>query len=106
MNVSEIVIGLAVGIAIGAMDFSLAKSIAMMIRPANARAILAVMIGGFALRIALIGTALWFLSRAGGISFIAVCIGLTGVFTFLTLGHTIRATSGTARMRKQASDRG
>ena len=105
MNFSEIIIGLVVGIAIGAMDFSLAKSVAMMIRPANARAILAVMIGGFALRIVLIGTALWLLSRSGGISFIAVCIGLTGVFTILTLGHTIRAASGTARMRKQVSDR-
>ena len=105
MNLSEIIIGLVVGIAIGAMDFSLARSVASMIRPTNARAVLVVMIGGFALRIAMIGTALWLLSRSGGISFAAVCLGLTGAFTVLTLGHTVRAYSGTARIRKQVSDR-
>ena len=101
MNLSHVIIGLLVGGAIGAMDFSLARSIAAMIRPNNARAMQAVMMGGFVIRIGLVGTALWLLSRAGGISFIAVCVGLVGAFTVLILVHAIKAYGGT---HKQVSD--
>jgi ABC-type enterochelin transport system permease subunit len=105
MNLTHVIIGLVVGIVIGAMDFSLARSIAAMIRPGNARALQAVMLGGFTFRLGLIGITLWLLSRSGGISFVAVCVGLTGAFTVLTLGHAIRSYGGTARIHKQASDR-
>ncbi len=105
MNPLHVIIGLGVGIAVGAMDFSLSRSIAAMIRPSNARAMLAVVLGGFIFRLGAIGIVLWLLSRSSGISFVAVCVGLTGVFTILTLAHAIKAHSGTARIRKQASDR-
>jgi hypothetical protein len=105
MNLTHIVIGLIVGIAIGAMDFSLARSIAAMIRPTNTRAVQAVLMGGFVVRFGLIGIVLFLLSRSGGISFVAVCIGLTGAFTVLTLGHAVRSYSGSSRISKQASDR-
>ncbi len=105
MNVLHVAIGLAVGIVIGAMDFSLAKSIASVVRSGNARAIQVLMVGGFLFRLGLIGITLWVLSRSGGISFIAVCIGLTGAFTVMTLAHAVKANSAAARIRKQASDR-
>jgi len=105
MNPLHVIIGLGVGIAIGAMDFSLSRSIAAMFRPSNARAMQAVVLGGFIFRLGAIGIVLWLLSRSSGISFVAGCGGLTGVFTILTLGHAIKAHSGTARIRKQASDR-
>jgi len=105
MNVSHVIIGLVVGIAIGAMDFSLARSIASMIRPTNARTIQAVLLGGFVVRFGLIGLALFMLSRSDGISFIAVCIGLTGAFTVLTLGQVLKSYCGASRVGKQASDR-
>ncbi len=104
MNVSHILIGLAVGIVIGAMDFSLARSIASVVRSGNARAIQAVMVGGFVVRLGLIGITLWLLSRSGGISFVAVCIGLTGAFTTMTLAHAIKSHNSAARIRRQASD--
>lgn len=105
MSLTHVIIGLGVGIAVGAMDFSLARSIAAMIRPSNARAMQAVMLGGFIFRLAAIGTVLWLLSRSGGISFAAVCVGLTGAFTVLMLGHALKTYSGIVRIRKQASDR-
>ena len=105
MNVSHIVIGLIVGIAIGAIDFSLARLMASMIRPSNARTMLSVMLGGFVVRFGLIGVTLFLLSRSGGISFVAVCIGLIGAFTVLTLGHALKSYGGGARIRKQVSDR-
>jgi hypothetical protein len=105
MNVSHVIIGLIVGIAIGAMDFSLARSIASMIRPTNTRAVQAVLLGGFVVRFGLIGLALFLLSRSDGINFIAVCIGLLGTFTVLTLGHVVKSYSGTSRISKQVSDR-
>ena len=51
MNPLHVIIGLGVGIAVGAMDFSLSRSIAAMIRPSNARAMQAVMLGGFIFRL-------------------------------------------------------
>jgi uncharacterized membrane protein len=105
MNVTHVLIGLAVGIVIGAMDFSLARSVAAMVRSGDARAIQAVMVGGFVVRLGLIGITLWLLSRSGGINFVAVCIGLTGAFTVMTLAHAVKANSSAARIRKQASDR-
>ncbi len=105
MNVLEIAIGLAAGVIIGAMDFSLAKSIATVVRSGNVRAIQILMVGGFIVRLGLVGITLWLLSRSGGISFVAVCIGLTGAFTVMTLAHAFKANSAAARIRKQASDR-
>lgn len=105
MNVPHVLIGLIVGIALGAMDFSLARSITLMIRPTNARTVQAVLLGGFVVRFGLIGIALLLLSRSEGISFIAVCIGLVGTFTVLTLGQVVKSYSGTSRISKQASDR-
>ena len=105
MNASHIVVGLIVGIIIGALDFSLARSLASMVRSGNARAMQAVMMGGFIFRLGLIGITLWLLSHSSGISFLAVCVGLTGAFTVLIFVHAVRSYSGTVRIRKQASDR-
>ena len=72
MNISEIVVGLTVGVIIGVMDFSLAKSMASMIRPSNVRLVQTVMLGGFIFRLGLIGVVLWLLTRSGGINFVSV----------------------------------
>ncbi len=100
MSSTHTIIGLAVGIFIGAMDFSLARSIAMMIRSAEVRVAQAVMLGGFVFRLGAIGILLWTMSRASNISFVAVCIGLVSSFTILTLGQAVRGYTGTARTKK------
>jgi hypothetical protein len=87
------------------VDFSLAKSIASKVRPSNARAMPSVMVGSFVVRFALIGAVLLVLSRSGGISFVAVCIGLIGAFTVLTLAHAVKSYGGGTQIRKQVSDR-
>jgi hypothetical protein len=96
-------LGLTVGIMIGAMDFSLAKGVASMIKASNARSGQAIIMAGFMFRLAVIGILLWMLSRASNVSFLAVCIGLTGAFTVLTLRHALRSLTG--REHKQVSDR-
>jgi len=105
MNLSHIIIGLVVGVGLGAIDFSFSRSMAAMIRPSSTRAVQAVLLGGFIVRLGLIGVTLLLLSRSGGISFSAVCVGLVSAFTILTIGHAIKAYSGTVRIRRQASGR-
>jgi succinate-acetate transporter protein len=99
MSISEIGIGLGVGIVIGAMDFSLARSVASIIKSASARAVQAVILGGFIVRLGLITAVLWLLSISSGINFVAVCIGLTGTFTALTLGQAIKAKTIKAKKK-------
>jgi uncharacterized membrane protein len=105
MNIMHIILGLTVGIIIGAVDFSLAKSISALVRPGNARAAQAIMIGGFLFRISAIGFLLWTLSSAGNISFVAVCVGLTGTFTVLTLAYSVKAFLGSAQIQRRISNR-
>ncbi len=105
MNIMHIIVGLAVGIAIGAMDFSLARSIATMIRTAKVRTVQVIMVSGFMFRIVAIGIVLWVVSHADKSIFMAVCVGLLVTFTILTLGHAIRSFTGTVRIQKQMSDR-
>ena len=103
MNISEVVVGLIVGSAIGIADFSFAKSMASAIRPSNVRLTQAVMLGGFIFRLGLIGVTLWLLSRSGGINFTAVCIGLVSAFTAMTVGHAVKVVKKSARKRAGAS---
>ena len=105
MNSMHIIIGLVAGIAIGAMDFSLARSIAKMVRTANVRTVQIIMVSGFMFRIVAIGIVIWVISHAGKSIFMAVCVGLLVTFTILTLGHAIRSFTGTVRIQKQMSDR-
>ncbi|RJP18361.1 MAG: hypothetical protein C4520_14640 [Candidatus Abyssobacteria bacterium SURF_5] len=104
MNVVPVIVGLAVGIAAAAMDFSLAKSIASLIRPSTIRYGQAIVLGGFVFRFGFIGLLLWTLSRASNVNFVAACIGLVGTFTVLTIVQMFR-TLGGIRQQKQASDR-
>jgi hypothetical protein len=103
MNLTEVTLGLIVGVVVGVADFSFARSIAAMIRPSNIRLMQAVMLGGFILRMGLIGVTLWLLSRSGGIDFLAVCIGLVSSFTIMTVGHAVMAIKKSARERAGAS---
>ena len=105
MNITHIIVGLAVGIAIGAMDFSFARSITGMVRTANVRTVQAVMVSGFLFRIAAIGVVLWVISHAGRTLFMAVGVGLLATFTVLTLGHAIRSFTGSVRIQKRMPDR-
>lgn len=105
MNAMPVIIGLAVGIAVGAMDFSLARSISSLVRPANARLTMGIMVTGFMFRLGAIAFLLWTLSRASNVNFLAVCVGLTGAFTVLALLHAFRTLGGGVRVRKQLSDR-
>ena len=105
MNMSHIVVGLMVGTAIGAIDFSLARSMAAMVRPSSARFMQAILLGGFAFRLGLIGVVLWLLSRSGGINFMAVCIGLVLTFTAMTIGHAVTVFRNTARTQTRTSNR-
>lgn len=105
MITTPTIVGLTVGVIIGAMDFSLAKAVASMVRPSNARAAQAVIMAGFMFRLGVIGVLLWTLSRASNVNFLAACIGLTGAFTVLTLSQALRSIAGAGRERKQVSDR-
>lgn len=105
MNIGHTGIGLAVGVLLGAMDFSLAKSISALVHPSNGRLTMAIMMSGFIFRIGVIGFLLWTLYRANNISFMAVCVGLLAAFTVLTLRHAVRAFTGNVRMQKHISDR-
>ncbi|GAB4334868.1 MAG: hypothetical protein Kow0099_07160 [Candidatus Abyssubacteria bacterium] len=101
---AQVILGIAVGIFIGAMDFSLARSIAALIRPSNAHAGQTVILAGFIIRLGLIGFLLWTLSRADDINFLAVCVGLTGSFTVLTVKHSLKSLYA-GRARRQLADR-
>ena len=105
MNSAHTILGVAVGIVIGAMDFSLAKGIASMIRLSNARAAQALIMGGFVLRLGAIGILLWTMSRATNLSFLGVCVGLTSTFTVLILWQAFRSFTNAGREHKQVSDR-
>lgn len=105
MSISPTVLGLAVGIMMGAMDFSLAKSITSLIRPSNIHAAQAIIMGGFVVRLGLIGIVLWTLSRTSAVNFLAVCVGLTGTFTLFTLGQAVRSFVGAGRQHKQVPNR-
>ena len=105
MSVTHMIIGLAIGIAVGAMDFALAKSLATITRLVNPRTAQAILVGGFIFRIGAIGILLWTMSRATNINFMAVCVGLLTTFTVLTFGHAIRSVTGGFRIHKQLSDR-
>ena len=104
MEVQPVIIGLAVGIIAAAMDFSLAKSIASLIRPSTVAYGQAIILGGFLLRFGFIGLLLWTLSRASNVNFMAACIGLVGMFTMLTIWQVFRSLGG-IRQQKQAPDR-
>lgn len=104
MDAMPAIVGLAVGIAVAAMDFSLAKSIISLIRPSTIQYGQAIVLGGFIFRFGFIGILLWVLSRTDSINFLAVCIGLVGMFTALTIAQVVRSV-GTVRQHKQASDR-
>ena len=99
------IVGLAVGIALGVMDFTLAKSVIRVVGLVSLRTGQAIMVSGFIFRIGAIGILLWIMSRAGNISFIAVCVGLLAAFTVLALVHTLKSLTGTGWMQKQVSDR-
>jgi hypothetical protein len=105
MNVPPVVLGLVIGVVIGAMDFSLARSITSLIRPSNAKAAQAIIVAGFAFRLAAVGILLWTLSRATDVNFVAVCIGLTGTFTFFTLRQAFISAGHTSRVQRQVTDR-
>jgi hypothetical protein len=105
VNAAHTILGVAVGIVIGAMDFSLARGIASMIRVSNARAAQALIMGGFVLRLGAIGILLWTMSRATNLSFPAVCVGLTGAFTVLIVWQAFRSFTDAGREHKQVSDR-
>lgn len=105
MNEMDTIVSLALGIAIGAMDFTLAKSVTKIVRLVNLRAGQAILLSGFIFRIGAIGVLLWTMSRASNINFMAVCVGLLGAFTVLALGHGIKIYTGTVRVRKQLSSR-
>ena len=105
MNVTHTIIGLAIGIAIGVIDFTVAKSLMTIVRLVSPRTAQAVLVSGFIFRIGAIGVLLWTMSRATNISFMAVCVGLLAAFTVLALGHTIKSLTGTGWMHKQVSDR-
>jgi uncharacterized membrane protein len=99
------IVGLAMGIAIGVMDFTLAKSVTKIVRLVNLRTGQAILVSGFIFRMGAIGILLWTMSRASTVNFMAVCVGLLSAFTVLALVHTIRAYTDTVRVRKQLSDR-
>ncbi len=101
---SQVILGVVVGFFIGAMDFSLARSISALVRPSNAHMGQAIILAGFIVRLGAIGILLWTLSQADNISFLAVCVGLTGSFTALTLRHSIRSLHA-GRERRQLADR-
>lgn len=105
MQAMPAILGLAVGIVIGAMDFSLAKSITSLIRPSTIKYGQAIVLGGFLFRFGCIALLLWTLSRADNVNFVAACIGLVGTFTVLTLWQVLRAVAVGPRRRGQVSDR-
>jgi hypothetical protein len=89
---------------IAAMDFSLARSIASLIRPSNVRAGQAIVLGGFVLRFGAIVILLWTLSRTSDVNFLAVCIGLIVTFTALTVWQGLRSLINAGRERKQLTN--
>lgn len=105
MSVTNTVVGLAVGIGIGAMDFSLAKSINALVRPSNAHAAQAIVLAGFMVRFGAIGILLWTLSRASNVGFVAVCVGLTGTFTMLAVQHALKTFGNKVQENKRVADR-
>ena len=104
MNAAHVIIGAAVGIIIGAMDFSLASGFASLVRSSNPRVAQAVVATGFVFRLGAIGILLWILSRASNVSFLAVCVGLTGSFTVLMLRQALKSF-GRNRSRSEADVR-
>ncbi|MBI5117082.1 hypothetical protein HZA56_11465 [Candidatus Poribacteria bacterium] len=102
---SPMVLGLAVGIVIGVMDFSLARSFASLVRPSTMKIAMAIVVGGFLVRLTAIGFMLWLLSHATNVSFTSACAGLVGSFTVLTLLQPLKVFGTSGRAGKQASDR-
>ncbi len=105
MSASHIMVGLAVGVAIGAMDFSLAKSITAMLSSLNPRTGRAVILIGFIFRLGAVAVLLWTISRADNISFLAVCAGLTGSFTLLTLRQAVGLLGNTGPDQEKSANR-
>jgi uncharacterized membrane protein len=105
MDVIPAIVGLAVGMVIAAMDFSLAKSIMTLIRPSTVKYGQAIVLGGFLFRFGFVGILLWTLSRAHNVNFVAACIGLVGMFTVLTILQVARSVGMGVNQRKQVSDR-
>jgi len=99
------IIGLAIGIALGVMDFTLAKSVIKVVKLVSLRTGQAILVSGLIFRIGAIGILLWTMSRASNINFIALCVGLLAAFTILALGHAIKSLTGTGWTQKQVSDR-
>ena len=104
MNLAHTAVGLILGIMIGAMDFSLARSLAFLIRSSNLRIAQGIILFGFLFRFTAIGFILWTLHRASNVNFVAVCIGLTITFTALALLQAVRSYSNSGRERNQVTD--
>ncbi len=105
MNIAHTVVGLILGVMIGAMDFSIARSLAFMIRASNLRIAQGIVLFGFLFRFTAIGFILWTLHRASDVNFVAVCIALTITFTALALLQAVKTYSGnSARERNHVTD--
>jgi uncharacterized membrane protein len=98
------ILGLAAGIAMGTMDFTLARSFASLVRPSTVNMAMAIIVGGFLVRLTAIGFMLWLLSRATNVSFSAACAGLVGSFTVLTLLQPLKVFRTISRAGKRAPD--